>query len=222
MCPGPARCPGRGAQEPRGDAGRGGEAVGDAAGSVPPRDPVAAQQRGGLRVAVQGGQPRVDAGVGAGRRSAAADRDAVVVQGPQHRLDGAVQVRGDLRGAPPPVRPSSRGSTGPAAAGPRPPAHPDTSGLPASDAPPPRPGSSQRRSRPPGANPHLVDRVDHVDRRDRGPMVTGRRGQRRPPPLSARAAHRSTAAASIGRPGAAPPWYSGDPAGHPAPGRVVP
>ena len=80
-----------------GDAGRGGEAVGDAAGSVPPRDPVAAQQRGGLQVAIQGGQPRVDAGVRAGRRSAAADRDAVVVQGPQHRLDGAVQVRGDLR-----------------------------------------------------------------------------------------------------------------------------
>jgi len=79
MCPGPARCPGRGAQEPRGDAGRGGEAVGDAAGSVPPRDPVAAQQRGGLQVAIQGGQPRVDAGVRAGRRSAAADRDAVVV-----------------------------------------------------------------------------------------------------------------------------------------------
>ena len=41
-------------RNPGGDAGRGGEAVGDAAGSVPPRDPVAAQQRGDLRVAVQG------------------------------------------------------------------------------------------------------------------------------------------------------------------------
>ena len=48
----------RGAPEPRGDAGRGGEAAGDAAGSVPPRDPAAAQQRGDLRVAVKGGQPR--------------------------------------------------------------------------------------------------------------------------------------------------------------------
>ena len=48
----------RGAPEPRGDAGRGGEAAGDAAGSVPPRDPAAVQQRGDLRVAVKGGQPR--------------------------------------------------------------------------------------------------------------------------------------------------------------------
>ena len=71
----------RGAPEPRGDAGRGGEAAGDAAGSVPPRDPAAAQQRGDLRVAVKGGQSRVDVGCSAGRRSAAADRDAVVVQG---------------------------------------------------------------------------------------------------------------------------------------------
>ena len=70
--------------------------------------------------------------------------DAVVVKGPQHRLDGAVQVRGDLRGTPSPVLVTEAlaAAPGPAAAGPRPPAHPDTSGWPASDAPPPRPAAS--------------------------------------------------------------------------------
>ncbi len=38
-----------------------------------------------------------------GAAASAASRDAVDVEGPQHRLDGAVQVRGDLRVAPPTV-----------------------------------------------------------------------------------------------------------------------
>jgi len=127
--------------------------------------------------------------------------------GPRHRIDGAVRVRGDLRGAPPPVLVQLRQQhrVQPLPVHDLPPTQ-TLRGGPHRGAPPPRPGSSSQRStRPPGANTHLVDRVDRVDGRDRGPMVTGRRDQRRPPPPSVRAGRRSTAATSIGRPGAAPP-----------------
>ena len=170
---------------------------------VPPgrcrrRDPVAAQQCGDLRVAVQGGQPRVDVGCPVGRWSTAADhRCRVVVKGPQHRLDGAVQVRGDLREL---HRRSwyrsSRSSTG-------------SSRLPVHDLPPTRTlrGGPHRMRHHPGQQPaaHPASGREHTPRRPSRPGSHGHGSPRSAATsAAARAERRSTAATSIGRPGAAP------------------
>ena len=79
------------------DGGGRGEAFGDGARPVAPRDAVAPQQRGDLGVGVQGGQPWVHVVDGVAQRwSAAAYRDAVIVQGAQHQVHGDVLMGDDL------------------------------------------------------------------------------------------------------------------------------
>ena len=136
-------------------------------------------------------------------------------RGPQHRIDGAVQMRGDLRRAPPPVLVQLLHRVQP---------------LPVHDLPPtqtlrggphrvrhyPGPAAASGAARPPAANTHLVDRVDRVDRVPWSRVAEVSGDLRRS--LPGRDADPPQPPRSDG-PVAARPWYSGDPAGHPAPGR---
>jgi len=90
----------QGGQKLPGERDGGWEAGADAARPGPARYPVPTEHGGDFRVGVERGE---ESGLGgwsaAGAGSAAADRDAGVVQRPEHQLGGGVEVGGDLGGA---------------------------------------------------------------------------------------------------------------------------